>query len=392
MAQLYGRAGFMDLVLPPGRVAFLSGPGDRSTQRSPSMRLSRRAAAVLGSALPLTALMLASGVPAQAATAGWHVVFTHHYGSPNNSSGYLTVIAPGSKDAWAFGGTDLSGATPGVPVAERWNGTAWKSSALPGGLTNQILAASADSPNDIWAVTHLGGDILHWNGTAWSVAEQLTGSGQLTGVTALSPANVWVFGGGGFTGGLGTWHFDGSTWTQQTGSAVGIEEASALSPTSIWAVGSNATSPANIITHYNGTTWAHVKATALSSLQFSDILALSPSDIWASASAQGSAFKGVLVHRTSSGWTRISLPWQVSPESIASDGHGGLWVTAQDQTSRPWAVHVSATGHLSRTLFSSSGTPFGLAQVPGTRSLWAAGLSPTTPTGANATIWAYGTP
>jgi hypothetical protein len=355
------------------------------------MRFSRRAAAVLGSVLPLTALMLTAGVPAQAATTGWHVVFTHHYGSPNNSSGYLTVIAPASGDAWAFGGTDLSGATSGAPVAEHWNGTAWKSSALPSGLTNQILAASADSPNDIWAVTHLGGDILHWNGTAWSVAEQLAGSGQLTGVTALSPTDVWVFGGGGFTGGLGTWHFDGSTWTQQTGSAVGIEEASALSPTSIWAVGSNATAPANIITHYNGTTWAHVKASALSGLQFSDILALSPSDIWASANAQTDSFKAFLLHRTSSGWARISLPWRVSPNRIASDGHGGLWVTAQTTTSSSYAVHVSATGHLSRTLIPS-GTPIGIAHIPGTRSLWAAGMTPTTSAGMNATIWAHGTP
>jgi hypothetical protein len=356
------------------------------------MRISRRAAAAIGGALPLTALLLAVGAPAQAASTGWHVVFTHHYGSPKNGSGYLTVTAPAGHDAWAFGGTDLSGATPGAPVAEHWNGTSWKSSALPSGLTGNIEAASADSPSDIWAVTQFGGDILHWTGTTWSVAEQLAGSGQLTGVTALSPTDVWVFGGGGFTGGLGTWHFDGSTWTQQTGSADGLEEASALSPTSIWAVGSNATSPANIITHYNGTTWAHVKASALSRLQFSGILALSSSDIWASATARDNGFKAYLVHLSSSGWTRISLPWRVSPGSIASDGHGGIWVTAQAQTSGSWAVHVSATGHLSRTLVASSGSLFRLAQIPGTRSVLGAGLMPTTPTGSDATIWAYGTP
>jgi hypothetical protein len=357
------------------------------------MSFSRRAAAVLGGAMSMAVLALAVGTPAQAATAGWRVVFTHHYGSPKNGSGYLTVVAPGRHDAWAFGGTDLSGATPGAPVAEHWNGTTWTGSALPSGLANEIIAASADSPSDIWAVTQFGGDILHWNGTAWSSAERLVGSGQqLTGVTALSPTDVWVFGGGGFTGGLGTWHFDGSTGTQQTGSADGLEEASALSPTSIWAVGSTSKAPADTITHYNGTTWAQAKASALSGLQFNDILALSRSDVWASASAQGKAFNAYLVHLTSSGWTRISLPWRVSPDRFASDGHGGLWVIAQDAASRSWAVHASATGHLSRTLLTSSGTPFGLALIPGTRSLWGAGLTPTTPTGTDATIWAYGTP
>ena len=72
--------------------------------------------------------------------------------------------------------------------------------------------------------------------------------------------------------------------------------------------------------------------------------------------------------------------------------HGGHWVTAQTTTSNSYAVHVSATGHLSRTLIPSSATSLGLAQNPGTRSLWGAGLTPTTPAGTNATIWAYGTP
>src|SRR5215469_3375679 len=146
----------------------------------PIMRFPRRAATILGAGLSSMALTLAVGLPAHAASTGWSVVFTHHYGPANDSSGYLTVMAPARQDAWAFGGTDLSGATPGAPVAEHWTGSAWHASALPSGLTGQIVAASADSPKDIWAVTQFGGNILHWNGTAWSVAKQLTGSGQLT--------------------------------------------------------------------------------------------------------------------------------------------------------------------------------------------------------------------
>lgn len=355
------------------------------------MSFPRRAAAVLGGTLSLTALTLATGVPAQAASPGWVVVFTHHYGPAANNSGYLTVIAPGRNDAWAFGGTNLSGATAGAPVAEHWNGTAWSASALPAGLTSQVEAASADSATDIWAVTQFGGTILHWNGTAWSVARQLPGSGQLTGVTALSPTNVWVFGGGGFTGGLGTWHFNGTSWTQQTGNAVGLEEASALSPSSIWAVGSTS-SPANTIMHYNGTAWTRVTASALSGLQFSDIMALAPTNVWASANRQTNGFQAYLVHLTSSGWARISLPWQVSPGRVASDGHGGLWETVRDAASRTWAVHMTATGQLSRTLIGASVSLFRLAQIPGTTSLWGAGLMATTPSGSNATIWAFGTP
>jgi hypothetical protein len=47
----------------------------------------------------------------------------------------------------AFGGSDLAGGTAraGVPIAEHWDGTAWRGSALPMGVTDRIKAVSADS-------------------------------------------------------------------------------------------------------------------------------------------------------------------------------------------------------------------------------------------------------
>src|SRR5215472_14103243 len=203
-----------------------------------AMKLPHRAAAALGATLTATAVSLAVAVPAEAATPGWRVVFSKHYGAATNFSGYLTAVAPSKLSLWAFGGNDISGGSPEIPVAEHWNGTAWSSSALPAAVTSSaqssIEASSASSPTDIWTVTQFGGFVLHWNG-AWSVATQIPGSGQLTGVTAISSTNVWVFGSGGFTGGLGTWHYNGSTWTQQTGNAAGIASASALSASNIWA-------------------------------------------------------------------------------------------------------------------------------------------------------------
>jgi len=70
---------------------------------------------------------------------------------------------------------------------------------------------------------HLGRElvrrlVLHWNGVRWTVPLRLKQSGyhaDFTGVTALSPSNVWVFGGeqNGLTDlvGFGTWHFNGRT-------------------------------------------------------------------------------------------------------------------------------------------------------------------------------------
>lgn len=105
---------------------------------------------------------------------------------------------PGTHDAWAFGGTNSGGGSlpVGRPVAEHRASGKWRSSQLPSGLKGYISEVSAPSASDIWAITFLGGYILHWNGAHWSLSKHLTGAGELTGVTAFSAKNVWVFGGG----------------------------------------------------------------------------------------------------------------------------------------------------------------------------------------------------
>jgi hypothetical protein len=256
-------------------------------------------------------------------------------------------------------------------------------------LRRTIEAASAASGSDIWAVTQFGGDILHYNGSTWKVAHRLSGPGQLTGITAFSTTNVLVFGSGGFTGGLGTWHYNGRRWQQVTGTASGISRASALSPASIWAIGATS-SPATAIVHYNGTSWQRVKATALTGLQFNDILAQSRTSIWATPSRQASGFTAYLVHYNGSGWSRTKLPWAVDLGRLARDGHGGFWLSAADSSARSWIVHRSPAGLWSRTLIGSP--PTDLADpvlIPGTTSLWGAGLVKAA-TGANAAIWVHG--
>jgi hypothetical protein len=335
-----------------------------------------------------SAAALALAVPAQAAGTSWSVVLTHHYGKARNYSAYTAVAAPGADNAWAFGTTSAAGApAPGKPVAEHWNGTKWGSRALPSGLSSEIDAASVVSASSVWAVTEVGGDILHWNGSAWSVSDQVTGSGLLfTGITAVNNSDVWAFGSSSLGPGLGTWHYNGHTWTQVNGSAVGLVQASALSAKNIWAIGSSATGPSgNIIAHYNGTNWKPVTAAALSDLHFNDILALSSTNVWAVGNGTGAA----LVHFNGSQWTSVPAPYSgIGLEYLAPDGQGGFWLDGYDTSSKTWVVHYSAAGKWSRIRFTT-GAMGPLALVPGTTSLWGVGSVPTA-TGSNAGVWAYG--
>jgi hypothetical protein len=356
------------------------------------MTIYRPRAARIAAALAAAALALVTCLPGTAAAStGWHVVFQAHYGAPSLANGLFDVAASGKTNAWAVGGTDLSNSTPGAPVAGHWNGTSWQTAALPSGLTGDLFAVSAPAPDDAWAVSSLTGYALHWNGTSWSVAmrwpeHQLPS--QITDVTAFSPTNVWVFGGPGAFPGIGTWHLIGTTWHHVTGLATGVTFVSALSRSDMWAIGDNA-SPEDILQHYNGTTWQRLSSPALTGLNFTRILALSDTNVWAIGSPGGGP-KEQLLHFDGTQWTSvpITVPSGVQLVSIASDGNGGLWFSGFGPSAQ-WAVHRSAGGTWSSTQLVPGSTVFDFTLIPGTTSLWGAG-GLNAGTGADVAIWGHG--
>ena len=359
-------------------------------------RYPRRTAALrIGMGLAAAALTAAAWLPgAAAASTGWQVAFQAHYGTPSLFNGLFSVAASGKANAWAVGGTDLSGGTSGAPLAEQWNGTSWQAATLPSGLTGSLEAVSAPAPNDAWAVSQLTGYALHWDGTSWSVARtwpehQL--ATEITGVSAFSPADVWVFGGPGAFPGIGTWHLRGSTWHKVTGLAGAISTASAISRSDMWAIGADKVSPDDILLHYNGTTWQQLTSTALTGLQFESILAFSDTDVWVTA-APGGGPKQQLLHFDGTQWSSvpITVPHSVQLVGIASDGTGGLWFSGFGTSpAAQWAVHRSAAGTWSSTMLAAGSTVFNLALIPGTKSLWGVGELAAAP-GADAAIWGHG--
>jgi hypothetical protein len=353
------------------------------------------AARRFGAGLAAAALAAAAWLPGTAAAStGWQVAFQAHYGAPALFNGLFNVAASGKDSAWAVGGTDLSGGTPGAPLAEHWNGTSWQAATLPGGLSGTLIAVSDPAPDDAWAVSQLTGYALHWDGTSWSVARtwpehQLPS--EITDVTAFSPSDVWVFGGPGAFPGIGTWHLRGSTWHKVTGLAKGISFASALSRSDMWAIGADNVAPEDILLHYNGTTWQQLSSPALTGLQFTRILAVSDSDVWVIGSPGGGP-PDQLLHFDGSRWTSVpvTVPQSVQLVSIASDGNGGLWFSGFGTSpAAQWAVHRSAAGTWSSTRLTAGSTVYDLTLIRGTTSLWGAGARSAAP-GADAGIWGHG--
>jgi hypothetical protein len=179
------------------------------------------------------------------------------------SEDLLYAVSARPDGAWAVGNFFNAALDGQSTLTERWNGKAWTWVKSPNAARfNQLDAVSADSPSDAWAVGWDGGLadvglVEHWNGTAWKlVAFPNPGrdgkdrpSSELSGVSALSPDDVWVCGLYPVPGGqLRTLlaHWNGTRWQQiATPASVKITNLlngiSAPAPDDIWSVGGTTT-------------------------------------------------------------------------------------------------------------------------------------------------------
>ena len=204
--------------------------------------------------------------------------------------GQLSAVAALSpKNVWAFGTY-----TSRSPIAEQWDGSAWHRFALPtpkGTEAVGVEAAAADAPNDIWVVGYWEGGtagppvqalVEHWDGSTWQIVPSLTANGyeRLTGVSVLSPTDVWAVGAYGIQAGnqivLRTLvqHWDGKTWTRvaspnppsakPAGATLDFSlwSVDAVTADDVWAAGSYTFYTANgnrtthtLVLHWDGTQW-----------------------------------------------------------------------------------------------------------------------------------------
>jgi hypothetical protein len=358
------------------------------------MRITSSARAVSVLALAF-GLLLAWAVTAQAASTGggWSLTVTRHYGSPDHASGYSAIVAPSATDVWALGGTNPGGASE--PAAVHWNGSSWQSWPLPPGLSGFIGDASAPAADDIWAVSYAAGYALHWNGEQWSVAKRWHQHAVLSGVTALSPSDVWVFGTGtDGVRGLGTWHFDGRSWARVPGRAKQIYRASAISARDIWAVA--ATPQGGFVEHYDGRAWRYVPTDGtLVRASLDDVLALAWNNVWVVGNLPSRGGEGQLVlsHFNGRRWTRTLTSRHADTGRLAPDGSGGVWVTADASgaATEAYIGHLSFRGKLTWSILRQ-GLGSGVSDIAHgrhTKMVWLSGGF-LTQTGGDAAIWSHG--
>ena len=229
---------------------------------------------------------------AQAAASIFKVV---HTPNENFNNGLLAASASSSSDIWAVGQSTI-----------HYDGTTWTAFPAPmikGDNTSYLAGVVDISPTLAWAggtvnigESNPGQVIAKWDGKTWSAVEGPTFAAgdepSIKAMTATSANDIWAIGSL-----LGDdqqqlfflfEHYDGTKWTATTsvsGDAF-LLGAGADAANDAWAVGFNGPENDNSETlalHFDGKDWKFVSTPSVGSgaNQLNGVLALAPNDVWA---------------------------------------------------------------------------------------------------------------
>jgi hypothetical protein len=302
------------------------------------MRSLRVLATPLMAAAILTGSTAAFAAPAGAATGPvWTVETTVNPQATHlTNSGFAAVSASGPSDAWAVG-THSDTKAFDHPLAEhRVNGT-WTQVFVPQPAGQQATLAGVDdlSPDNAWAVGTSGGLTLieHWNGRRWSIvpsANPASGTGDsdtLTSISGTGPDDLWA---AGFDLNeadnsiqLLFEHWNGTTWTAvisptPVGSSQFASGITAISPDNVWAVGMDETDNSKTLAaHWNGTAWSIVPTPNITNAGdvqnlLTGVSSDAAGDVWASGYAHNVHNQNFRVpyvlHWTGTAWVLTKVP------------------------------------------------------------------------------------
>jgi hypothetical protein len=216
----------------------------------------------------------------------------------------LDVSAASATSVWAVGFASNHNA-----LIERWNGKNWTATILPSpGGVEGLSGVTALSPTNVWAVGDLEASgrvlIAHWDGHTWSKIsspEPNFQSSELTSVSARSATDIWAVGDSLGKGGLShtlTEHWDGHQWHLVPspspaggggfGAGSALASVTAVSANNAWAVGgitSKAGDQQPLIEHWNGTKWTRVTSPVTDGA-LEGVHAVSASSVWAVGTRQ----------------------------------------------------------------------------------------------------------
>jgi hypothetical protein len=352
--------------------------GTEQMVRSPLLSLAATAALALATAGGV------SGVQAATSSGPWQVLRSVSPAPTKVDDSFFSGVSMASaSDGWAVG-TFMNPQAVDQPLAEHWNGRAWRITAappLPANAASGVLNGVDEvSPADVWSAGSFtlaaGGTqtlIEQFTGTSWAVVPSpnpFTGPGtedELNAVGGTSASDLWA---AGFALNAGTnvaqglfEHFNGTTWQAAPPlMAPGIPDfvaVSAVSSNDVWAVGSALNvNDSTLAAHWDGQTWQVVTTPCLngtkiilqenacrqSNNELTGVTAVATNNVWASGfELENSNFRvPYVLHWDGQTWSLVKTP---NPGA----GHGGvgsqLFAITALSASDVWAVGHSQPGN-----------------------------------------------
>ncbi len=206
----------------------------------------------------------------------------------------------------------------------------WSVVSSPG--AGDLFGVAALAPDDVWAVGTSGSATLteHWNGTQWSVVPSPTPVGSyptLFSVSGVATNDVWAVGNNGMIE-----HWNGTQWQLVGSSNNGTVffGVTAISANDAWAVGSTSSNPQTFIEHWNGTQWSVVSHPDYTSTLYA-VTALASNQVWTVGDSLYTQRHRVLIeHWDGSAWKMMNNP--------ATPCHPTMSGVTALSTSAVWAV------------------------------------------------------
>src|SRR5579885_3512300 len=338
-------------------------------KRSQPVKILRYSLLVIGLLLEI---LSQTGI-VEASCGSWSVVPSPN---PPGDDTLFAVTAISSHDAWAVGSSNQQSPSPQT-LTIHWDGTKWNlvSSPNPGPTFNKLLAVTALSTINVWAVgyyqTSAGSVqalIEHWDGSKWSVVPGPNTSSsinQLYSIAAFSATDIWAVGvsqPNNNTQQTLIEHWNGIKWnvvpSPNPGSSFNIlRSVAVVSASSAWAVGNYNNSqgiPQTLIEHWNGNKWSVVASPNIqaNSNVLESVVAISPSDVW-TVGLSGTP-TGILSQTSSANPAGRALTehWDGVRWSIVSSPNAGTFNNSLNSV-----VHVPGTNQLWAVGAYNNGSP-----------------------------------
>ncbi|MEX1024186.1 MAG: hypothetical protein WD226_03830 [Planctomycetota bacterium] len=181
---------------------------------------------------------------------GFSVFYPDFSGLGGGTPGLELTAVDGSaaNDVWAVGGGSDGDFSP-LTVVAHWNGSDWQPVAAPApGLNRRLFDVHVRASDDVWAVGQYAqlvgssleyfGFALHWNGASWRLFDSALEPVGSLAVHAFGPNDV-------YSAGAQIYHYDGTGWSvaddleQSSGDVIqaSIAGLDAAEDCHLWAVG-----------------------------------------------------------------------------------------------------------------------------------------------------------